>query len=36
MGAGRTEIMRAIFGLDPLTAGTITMNGKVLRIRSSP
>ena len=35
MGAGRTEIMRAIFGLDPLTAGTITMNGKVLRIRSS-
>ena len=35
MGAGRTEIMRAIFGLDPLTAGTSTMNGKVLRIRSS-
>ena len=30
MGAGRTEIMRAIFGLDPLTAGTITMNGKVV------
>lgn len=35
MGAGRTEIMRAIFGLDPHTGGTISMNGRELRIRNS-
>jgi ribose transport system ATP-binding protein len=28
MGAGRTEIMRAIFGLDPLDSGEIWINGK--------
>ncbi|MBG9914389.1 sugar ABC transporter ATP-binding protein [Bacillus sonorensis] len=28
MGAGRTEIMRAIFGLDPLDSGDIFINGK--------
>lgn len=28
MGAGRTEVMRAIFGLDPYTHGSITKNGK--------
>lgn len=28
MGAGRTEIMRAIFGLDPLEKGEIILNGK--------
>jgi ribose transport system ATP-binding protein len=28
MGAGRTETMRAIFGADPRTGGTILLNGK--------
>lgn len=28
VGSGRTEIMRAIFGLDPHTDGTIVLNGK--------
>ena len=34
VGAGRTEIMRAIFGLDHIDSGTIAINGKVLTIRS--
>lgn len=34
MGAGRSEIMRAIFGLDPLISGTIKINGKELKINS--
>ncbi|MCI1660259.1 sugar ABC transporter ATP-binding protein [Bifidobacterium psychraerophilum] len=33
MGAGRTEVMRAIFGIDKLKSGTVTLNGKQLRIR---
>jgi ribose transport system ATP-binding protein len=32
MGAGRTEIMRAIFGLDPLEKGEIILNGKRVNI----
>lgn len=28
LGAGRTEVMRAIFGADPIDAGTVTLNGK--------
>ncbi len=32
MGAGRTEVARAIFGADPLNAGTITLNGDTLKI----
>ena len=35
MGAGRTEIMRAIFGLDPLRSGKLYLHGKELRIRCS-
>ena len=34
MGAGRTEVARAIFGADPLDAGTITLHGETLVIRS--
>ncbi len=34
MGAGRTEVMRAIFGIDKLTSGTIEVNGKKLTIHS--
>ena len=35
MGAGRSEIARAIFGLDPLDGGDILMDGKPARIRST-
>lgn len=34
MGAGRTEIARAIFGLDPLDAGEIYLKGKQLIIKT--
>jgi ribose transport system ATP-binding protein len=32
MGAGRTEVARAIFGADPLDAGKITLDGAELKI----
>lgn len=28
VGAGRTELVRAIYGADPIESGTITFNGK--------
>jgi inositol transport system ATP-binding protein len=34
MGAGRTEIMESIFGLDPADAGTIKVNGYSVQIKS--
>ncbi|MDR0401276.1 MAG: sugar ABC transporter ATP-binding protein [Treponema sp.] len=34
VGAGRTEIMRSIFGIDPLDSGEIFIEGKKARIRS--
>ena len=34
MGAGRTEVMRAIFGIDKLKSGTIKINGKSLTINN--
>ncbi|MDR3517264.1 MAG: sugar ABC transporter ATP-binding protein [Azospirillaceae bacterium] len=34
MGAGRTEVARAIFGADPKTRGTVTLAGRALDIRS--
>ncbi|MEH6943346.1 sugar ABC transporter ATP-binding protein [Bacillus sp. JJ722] len=34
MGAGRTEIMRTIFGLDRKSAGEIYINGKQVNIKS--
>lgn len=34
MGAGRTEVMRSIFGLDPKNAGTIRIKGKDVNIRN--
>ncbi|KND57224.1 putative fucose ABC transporter, ATP-binding component [Candidatus Burkholderia verschuerenii] len=34
MGAGRTEVARAIFGADKLDEGTITLRGKPVSIRS--
>ncbi|GHV34878.1 monosaccharide-transporting ATPase [Synergistales bacterium] len=33
MGAGRTEVMRAMFGLDPIKTGTVKRIGKEFRIR---
>lgn len=34
MGAGRTEMMRAIFGLDPVDSGEIWINGKKVVIKA--
>jgi ribose transport system ATP-binding protein len=34
MGAGRTEVARAVFGADPLDAGSVELGGQALRIRS--
>jgi ribose transport system ATP-binding protein len=34
MGAGRTEIMRGIFGLDPINRGEIWLNGKKVSIKT--
>jgi ribose transport system ATP-binding protein len=34
MGAGRTEIVRAIFGLDPFDRGEIRLNGKRIEIKT--
>jgi len=34
VGAGRTEIARAIFGLDPLDAGQVILDGHPVEIRS--
>jgi ribose transport system ATP-binding protein len=34
MGAGRTEVMRAVFGADPLDSGEIYVRGKLARIES--
>ena len=34
VGAGRTETMRGIFGADPVSEGSVTLNGKKLHIKS--
>lgn len=34
VGAGRTETMRAVFGLDPHDCGTVRIDGKEVRIKS--
>jgi ribose transport system ATP-binding protein len=34
LGSGRTEIARALFGLDPLTAGQISIDGRRVQIAS--
>ena len=34
MGAGRTEVARALVGADPISAGTITLRGRPVRIGS--
>jgi len=35
VGAGRTEVMRAIFGADKLTSGEIKLKGKAVHIKNS-
>ncbi len=34
LGAGRTEVARAIFGIDPIGAGTIAIDGRMLALRT--
>ena len=34
VGAGRTELCRAIFGIDPIDSGEMLLDGKPLRLRS--
>ena len=34
VGAGRTEVMQGIYGIDPADSGTISVNGKVIKNRS--
>ena len=34
VGAGRTELCRAIFGIDPIDSGEVLVEGKPVRIRS--
>jgi ribose transport system ATP-binding protein len=31
LGAGRTEVMRAVFGADPVDAGTVSINGQTFQ-----
>jgi ribose transport system ATP-binding protein len=33
-GSGRTELARAIFGADPITAGTVEIDGRPVRLKS--
>ncbi|MCC8026969.1 MAG: sugar ABC transporter ATP-binding protein [Clostridium sp.] len=35
MGAGRTEVARAVFGADPIKSGKIFLEGKEIKIRST-
>lgn len=34
MGSGRTELLRAIFGLDPVDSGEIKVDGEIIQTRS--
>jgi ABC-type sugar transport system ATPase subunit len=35
LGSGRTELARALFGVDPIVAGTMTMRGRSVRFANS-
>ena len=34
MGAGRTEVARAIFGADPISGGAVILNGKAVKFKN--
>ena len=34
MGAGRTEVARTIFGADPISEGTVILNGKAVKFKN--
>jgi len=34
VGAGRTEVMRSLFGLDPITSGKVKIHGEEIKIQS--
>jgi ABC-type sugar transport system ATPase subunit len=34
IGAGRTELCRALFGIDPIESGTVQVGGETVRLRS--
>jgi len=34
VGSGRTELLRALFGADPMAGGTVTLHGRALKIRN--
>ena len=34
VGAGRTELARAIFGADKISTGTVQINGKTIEIKN--
>lgn len=34
MGAGRTEVMRSLFGLDPIISGNVSIKGKQVGVKS--
>ncbi len=35
IGAGRTEVMRSLFGLDPISSGQVKIDGKPVKIKCS-
>lgn len=34
VGSGRTELIRTVLGIDPMTSGTVRLNGKTIRTNS--
>ncbi len=35
VGAGRSEVMRAIFGLDPISSGSVTLDGTEMHVKNT-
>jgi inositol transport system ATP-binding protein len=34
MGAGRTEVMRSLFGLDPISSGSVNIKGREIKVKN--